>query len=244
MYRLRPPHWRLRQGTVDRRLFRDVVLDNEYRLPRRLSPRDVVLDVGGHIGCFALAALQRGVGRVDSYEPDADNFELLQAHLTPFGGRARAVAAAVWRSDRPARHLTLRPCPDRTSKSIQNTGALQVMESDTATLTAVAFDDLVRDISAQTGRPIPLLKLDCEGAEWPILLTSTRLHQVDAICGEYHDWPHPEFYHVPGYPELTPQVLHDFLRRQGYAVRVERKAANPLLGLFFAWRRPGFFVGV
>ena len=34
-----------------------------------------------------------------------------------------------------------------------------------------------------------LMKIDCEGSEFPILLTSKLLTRVDRIVGEYHEIP-------------------------------------------------------
>src|SRR5665213_1913253 len=59
-----PAHWRLRPRTIDRRIFRHVVIDNEYALPDRFHPDDTILDIGGHVGSFSLAALRRGAGMV------------------------------------------------------------------------------------------------------------------------------------------------------------------------------------
>jgi hypothetical protein len=36
---------------------------------------------------------------------------------------------------------------------------------------------------------VRLLKMDCEGSEWPLLYTSSELDRVQAVCGEYHEIP-------------------------------------------------------
>jgi len=38
--------WSFRSGTLDQLIFARVVADNEYRLPERFEPDDVVVDVG------------------------------------------------------------------------------------------------------------------------------------------------------------------------------------------------------
>ncbi len=65
----KPRHWRLRPETIDRRVFRQVVVYNEYQLPSRFGPGDVVLDVGAHIGSFALAAPSAGPGPCSAGKP-------------------------------------------------------------------------------------------------------------------------------------------------------------------------------
>ncbi len=225
-----PPGWILRPGTIDRRIFRTVVLENEYELPERFDAQDVIVDVGAHIGWFAYAALRRQAGQVYCYEADPDNFHVLQRNLRRFARRVQAVHAAVWRSDEPVDRLGLRnPCDPR------NTGAGRVEDGATGpTVPACRFDDLVTEIVTRHGRPVRLVKLDCEGAEWPILLTSRQLGQVETLCGEYHLGGLPDAYAVAGFPALTPQVLVDFLTSRGFSVRIESNRAHPQFGLFFA----------
>jgi hypothetical protein len=116
----------------------------------------------------------------------------------------------------------------------------------------IALDDVV-DLATNRGEHrVRLLKLDCEGAEWPIVLTSQRLHLVDEIVGEFHELggPLPEigedrpsnaqvFYsdRVAGF---TIEELARFLRGAGFGVtyfrHVRPDGALKGLGLFFATR--------
>ena len=68
--------WKFRSGTLDHGIFNHVVLFNEYQLPDRFAPDDIVIDVGAHIGSFAEAVLSRGCRNVTCIEPDQSNFEL------------------------------------------------------------------------------------------------------------------------------------------------------------------------
>ena len=225
-----PAHWRLRPRTIDRRIFRDVVIDNEYALPDRFRPEDTILDIGGHVGSFTLAALQRGAGMVHTCEPDADNFEMLVNNLAPFWDRVRLRRRAVWHE--PLAELRLHNPIDP-----RNTGAGQVcLEATAQAVEAIAFDDLVREIAG--GRRLRLVKLDCEGAEWPILLTSRTLHLIDELCGEYHLTPLPEAFAVPGYDTFAPEDLRECLERAGFSVRLVPMSVKPFpTGLFFARRK-------
>jgi hypothetical protein len=92
---------------------------------------------------------------------------------------------------------------------------------------AVALDDLLR----QLGR-VRLLKLDCEGAEWPLLERATQWQRVEAICGEYHLPPL-----VPAHPLADPERLRERLEGWGFRVRLEiAPGSNLPVGLFFANR--------
>jgi FkbM family methyltransferase len=230
----KPRHWRLRPDTLDHRIFREVALANEYRLPPRFAPDDVVLDVGAHTGAFAHAVLRRGAGRVWCCEADPDNFRLLRHNLAPHGDRARLLHRAVWRSDvRPAALALHNP------RRAGNTGGPQVTGRPAGhTVAVLAFDDLVRRATRDGGR-VRLLKLDCEGAEWPILLTSSLLGRIDAVCGEYHIEEFPDLFRVAGCGPFTPQLLEQALGDAGFGVVVRPRpgSAAPEVGHFFA-RRP------
>jgi FkbM family methyltransferase len=233
LFRHKPRHWQLRPGTIDRRLFREVVVHNDYELPERFDLHDVILDVGAHLGSFSLAVLQRGAGLVYSCEADPDNFRLLQHNLRPHARRVRLFQQAVWRSDRNVPYLRLHNPEDP-----RNTGAIRVAEEgDGPPVPVLPFDELV--VRATCGGPgrIRLLKLDCEGAEWPILLTSGLLGAVDAICGEYHLEACTGPFAVRGYGAYSPGLLERYLGEQGFRVRTRPAARNPRLGLFFAERR-------
>jgi FkbM family methyltransferase len=233
LFRHKPRHWRLRPGTIDRRLFREVVIHNDYDLPPRFDPTDVIVDVGGHIGSFTYAVLKRGAGTVYCCEADADNFRLLRHNLRPYGDRVRLLPWAVWRSDQRVTHLRL-----RTPEDPRNTGAIQVTTAGSgAAVPVLPFDELVLRAAAGGAGRIRLLKLDCEGAEWPILLTARRLDLVDAICGEYHLDACTGLFAVRGYSDYTPALLERHLAEHGFRVRSRPAAKDPRFGLFFAERQ-------
>jgi FkbM family methyltransferase len=206
----------LRAGTLDARLFRAVVVQDEYRLPW-LTAEDVCLDVGAHVGSFALAAIRRGAGRVICCEPEPGNLALLQANVRPYA-QVEVLPVAVW-SHAGTLHLH-NPVDER------NTGAHQVGAAGRA-VTAVALDDLLREL----GR-VRLLKLDCEGAEWPILEHGREWDRVEAVCGEYHLPPLVQ-------PESPASVaeLRERLEAAGFRVEVAAAPGSTLpVGLFFARR--------
>jgi FkbM family methyltransferase len=226
----RPRHWRLRPNTLDERIFREVVIGNEYQLPRRFTGDDVILDIGSHIGSFAYAACKRGAGAVYCCEADPDNFAVLQHNLAPYGDRIKVRHAAVWRCDRLATTLYI-----ENFHGPKNTGAIRVSGAETGTaVPALPFDDLVHQASDGLRRRVRLAKFDCEGAEWPILLTSKLLSHVHALCGEYHGGNIPAADAVAGLPEVSGAYLEEMLRQRGFSVETRPSAKDPRLGWFFA----------
>jgi FkbM family methyltransferase len=226
-----PAHWRTRRGTWDEAMWSAVVTQNEYDLPDRLAPEDVVIDVGAHIGCFSWMCLARGAGRVLAFEVEPANFALLEANLAPAGDRAVARHAAVWRSDR-AEELFFSPPQLRI-----DTGGGSVMDGHGAPVDrSVAFSDVLAEaLGASASGQIRLLKLDCEGSEYPILYTAPTLEPLREIVGEYHERPQdPRF---TGLPAFTIAALSEFLRGRGFEVSSAQTDPRGL-GHFHA-TRPG-----
>jgi FkbM family methyltransferase len=248
-----------RNGSLDEAIFNDVVGRNEYRLPERFAPGDIVIDVGAHIGSFAQAVLARGCENVTGIEPDGANFGIAAEYLRPHieGGRLRLVRGAAWRSDRNSDELRFdgyQPFPKSFAdmQGILNTGNGSVIWGSGEPVAKIAFDEIVDRVTNHGEHRVRLLKLDCEGAEWPILLTSQRLGLIDEICGEFHeiggqfleiseDRPGKQpVFAFANVDKFTIDVLVDFLERAGFTVAWQRhkRPSGSLegLGLFFATR--------
>lgn len=230
--------FRFRPGTNDEAMFNHLTTHNEYRLPDQIGPGEIIVDVGAHIGSFCYSALTRGARHVFGFEAEPSNFECASRNLQSFGDRVRLTNKAVWRSDRPAGTLSF-----SYSEEQANTGGGSVVwESDGPGIPSVPFDDVIDQITAYGRRRINLLKIDCEGSEFPILLTATKLDRIDRIAGEFHEigctrnpQPIPDQARVPGIEAFTLEVMLDHLRRAGFHVESER-AGDSSLGLFFAAR--------
>jgi FkbM family methyltransferase len=251
--------WSFRPGTLDQMIFDGVVALDEYRLPERFAPDDVVVDVGAHIGSFAYAVVVRGGKHVWSFEPDHANCMLAAEHLRSYVGQGyvRLMHAAVWRSDPNDDELRFdgyHPFPQSWPgmEGIVNTGDGSVVWGFGEPVVKIAFDDVV-DLATNRGeRRVRLLKLDCEGAEWPIVLTSRRLHLIDEIVGEFHELGGPlleigenrpsnaHVFHSDRVAGFTIEELVRFLRDAGFCVTYSRhvRPGGGLegLGYFFATR--------
>jgi FkbM family methyltransferase len=174
--------------------------DHDYpTLPNSFSPGEVFLDVGCHTGAVCDVAARRGA-TVVAYEANRENHVLAKFNLAHHAS-VTVRHGAIWRSDLGGpTELRFTPNVDGA-----NTGGGSVMfaaQTDhwrarpsedvepgpedpplsSHPVPAVALDDVLREL----GR-VRFLKLDAEGAEFPILLTATRLDLVDAIAGEYHE---------------------------------------------------------
>jgi len=220
-----------REGFYDRTIWQCVFNCNEYRLPESFEADDIILDVGMHIGSFSYAALSRGCGNLYGFEPDPENFSLAVQNLKRFGSRAHLYRKAVWRSDRAGDALYHDGYPEG------NTGSGCVFYNGGGEkLDLIAFDDIIREATDNGRKRIRLVKTDCEGSEFPILMTSRLLHLIDNIYGEYHHGVVAPAARVDGVAELTIDALTQHLQAAGFHVK-SYPTPNSCLGYFFASRQ-------
>lgn len=236
-----------RPNTTDRGIFELVFLRNEYRLPSKFPASSVVIDIGGHIGSFSAAVCERGGQHVFCYEACEANYKCAAKNLSKYGNRVHLFNLAVGRSDSEEQDLKIGEFGTTLSGVINTGGVAVIFEQDGPSLPMVPFDEVIRDSLAATGAArIDLLKIDCEGSEWPILYTSGTLKFVEAICGEFHELggafnrsPSPFGEFAGRKCEVRDLAL--FLREQGFGavfIRNHDKLGDESpYGLFFAMRR-------
>ena len=144
-----------------------------------LNPGDVVLDIGAHVGIVSVFLAKRAPqARIIAFEPVPDNFARLERNLLANNiTNVTAVNKAVTANGKP---LVL------SGDSSQNSGGFSAftgqeggVKVESTTLKAV-FKDYAID-------RVRLLKIDAEGSEHPVLLSSgTLLERVDYLTGEIH----------------------------------------------------------
>ncbi len=169
-FRLRPQ---------DHSVFYGVFGRDEYRLNEAATTSlDIVIDVGAHIGSFAVRVAPRA-RRVLCYEPMPENYELLTQNLSPFPqAEPRRLAVA---GRRGTAEIFI-------GKTLARNSLFHRQERHTRGSITVQTTTLA-DIFAEHGIDhCDLLKLDCEGAEYEILYGSPRdlLTRIRRICMEYH----------------------------------------------------------
>ncbi len=128
-----------------------------------LQPGDTFLDVGANIGYFSIlaAAAVGEAGRVMAYEPDPENYRLLQANVELNALRPRVISTAAALSDANGE--------GRLYLSSDNLGDHQVYAGDEER-TSIPIrlvrgdDDLVRTLSR-----LDLVKVDTQGSEFRVI---------------------------------------------------------------------------
>lgn len=189
----------------------EVFAEDAYRLDwftGDLGPDAVALDIGGHIGCFALAfAWAHPGGAVHAYEASPTTAAYLARNVADNGLAARVATHAVALSDQPG---TLEFTDVSAGSALNGLTAPTHQEGGDEHLVKVPAITFAEALAA-VGRPVDVVKIDTEGAEYAIVLGSAPQDWagVSRVVLEYHD--------VPGHGR---EELEEFLAQAG--LRVQR----------------------
>ena len=237
-----------RRGTWDDAIWGSVTRDYP-ELPLRFAAGEVVLDAGCHTGAVTALCAERGA-RVIAYEAAFENFALARINTRQYP-QAEVRWGALWRSDRAPEPLRFTPAAngDNTGGGGVLFGAPRVVADGQRDLTgllkarevpSVPLDDVLREIGHAR-----VFKVDVEGAEFPMLLTSRELQRIDLMVGEIHGFTPEQMANLPpdsrvGSSTYTAELLARFLDDAGFAVLLRPVSDDPLRFLFSArFRRPG-----
>jgi FkbM family methyltransferase len=142
---------------------------------RTLKPGENALDVGAHIGFFAvhMAKYVGAAGTITAFEPLEENARLLERTIAEngFAGRLRLERAAVSRQSGET-ELTFSTETLNSGGAFLVTGAIPHGHA-TRRIRVVALDDLTLP------RPVAFIKMDVEGAEPLVLEGAARLIRED-----------------------------------------------------------------
>jgi FkbM family methyltransferase len=209
----------IRTKDVDRQLVNTLIIGKEYN-PKgfEIKEKDIVIDIGAHIGIFSLfAARQARKGKVLAYEPSSQNFSLLQRNIKlNKANNVIAYRSAVSKHNNKIRlylsdYAVLFNIFDRS---------LEYEEVQSTTLVNI----FKRNNLARCN----FLKIDCEGAEYEILMTtsSLTLKKIDKIVFEYHERKGVEL-----------GDLLDFLENNSFEIIYNKPYPEKKIGLIFAKRK-------
>ncbi len=84
------------------------------------------------------------------------------------------------------------------------------------------------EILGQLG-DVRLVKMDCEGSEFPLLYTSQRLAQVQEFVGEWH-MNHPQLAEQFGLKPCNLPTLREHMEQAGFECRFYQRAEDILPG--------------
>jgi FkbM family methyltransferase len=205
-------------------LFREIWVDEVYgQAGVRIPSGATVIDVGSNIGMFSLWAATRSRDvKVIAVEPSVRMCEFLRRNAAINKSRITVVQAACGGAER--RTILYSPNGEET----KNTLSPRSPHGQLRSLGEVEVISLERLFLRFDLHNCDLLKMDCEGGEYEILLNAPVdvLRRVRQIALEYH----------LGFDgEHKPEELEEFLGHNGF--QVTTRAADGQTGYLYA-RRP------
>jgi FkbM family methyltransferase len=183
-----------------------------------------VMDIGAGIGDYSIhAAHGKPNVQVYAFEPYPGSFALLSENLVLNKlDNVQTFQQAVWRTT------------GRLSLDIASGEPLQISSHNPSTsvegdqglsVNAVSLESVLSKLNITR---LDLLKMDCEGAEYEILLNTPpeKLRMVERMIMEYHDLD----------VQRVHPVLIGFLEQQGYQVTCRENIVHADIGYLYAER--------
>jgi FkbM family methyltransferase len=129
-----------------------------------IAKGSVVVDIGANIGTFAIYAARSGAALVYAYEPSRESFELLCKNIDAnrLRDRVNVFRTAVTDKEGDTVAFPIESSPENSIGADQDSGNCDIVP--TTTLSAI--------LAAHQLDAVDCAKIDCEGAEYAIVLES------------------------------------------------------------------------
>lgn len=167
----------------------------------------MVVDVGSYIGDFALYCAHKFGAQVVAYEPAKENFEMLEKNLglnPQLADRVTAVNRGVAATPEVVANVQV------IGREI-HVSSIWYADDPAAEQRTFACDTLSEILDRQGLHRVDLLKIDCEGAEYDIILTAPN-ECYDRIASIVYEW-----HKIPGW-ESKLEAAEKKLRAVGFTV--------------------------
>jgi FkbM family methyltransferase len=201
---------KIRVNTFDKQALYEVWTMKEYETEHfSIGPEDVVIDIGAHIGTFSVWAAQKAVsGRVISFEPNPENYALLEENKSLNQLPNLSIINSAVSDVRGSARLYTSDFHNMTHSFFEE-GTRDFTLVDTLSL-----EDIIQEYKLER---VHYLKIDAEGAEYQIILNtpSNVLAQIDKIFIEYHDY----LKHGYNFKDLT-----GYLTENGFQIEIGASA--------------------
>ncbi len=206
------------RNAMDLWIIKETCLDRDYETyGTLLVPGWTIVDIGGGLGDFVVYASYTENAEIHVYEPFPESRDLLKENLKlnqvdDVFVHAEAVGAGYGQS-----YLNT-----STGIAVRHSTA-QIRNDEDLAIDSIPLAEVVKRLNSGH---IDFLKMDCEGAEYDILLNAddTTLSAISRICMEYHD-------------NLTPHTHHElvnFLSSKGFDTITYRNPAHNEIGFLYA----------
>lgn len=187
----------------------ELAADNYKFEDVEIRPGDIILDIGAHVGIFAIyAAKKYPEARIIAYEPSATNYDRLIRNLEAAGVTNVEPHNLAVTADGRDIELSYERGNSGGTSALRKVNGHLVEKAKSTTLDTI-IDDLSGPFIGEIQR-VRFLKIDAEGMEHECLTTTNYLDRVDYLSGEFH--------------------INSYLRQQGYSIAELYKHCAEILG--------------
>ncbi len=199
---------------------KETFIDDFYHFARESKPDEgVIIDIGAGIGEFAIqAAHECPTCRVFGFEPFPESVEFFERNINANSlTNVQAISAAV--SSIPGNMVL------DTSSGNPLQFRTQLGDVDGSTVKTMQLMDFLK---SQKIDEVEIIKLDCEGGEYDILLPLTKedLRCFKRIVMEYHD----------GLTSHNHSEIIKHLADSGFTVQEQPNSVHSYIGYIYAQR--------
>jgi len=217
-----------RDGTNDESTIIALFEEDYYGLlGETFAPKDVVIDLGAHIGGLTVLANLMGLWVV-SMEPFPENCQLLRTNMTKNELKPKLHQKLAWSKSGEYKEVFYGDGSE-TGKVHNFVGTMNLSKSRSFSrirkrikIETLSLDELFETEGIEE---CAFLKMDIEGAEWDVITGASQktLDKIKTIRGEYHlgDY-HDLFKKIKGFKDVTPPEMNpakesqtEFLWRRG-----------------------------
>jgi len=215
----------LHSKIVDLYMLTSCILDRQYEHANfQIKETDVIIDIGANIGSFTIdAARKADKGLILSFEPDPDNYLLLENNVKLNNlNNVRIFQKAV--AGVNGKRFIYRDPINNAAHSIIRISS-QIISVYCLTLSEIFSISKINNCD--------FLKIDCEGAEYEIIFNTPAdiLKRVQKITLEYHT---PKFHDIEN-ETYTPENLVKYLKETGFQTTLIKE--NAIQGAIWAVRK-------
>lgn len=209
---------KFRTDSSDFMAFTNVWLAKDYSRPRfEIKPNDIIIDIGSHIGLFALYAAQFCTnGTIFCFEPVKENYDLLQENIKL--NNIKNIVAFNLAVSGESSHITLFLSEDKSAHSIHTTSPNEIKVESKS----------LRDIIDEGKiKMCDFIKIDCEGSEYEILdkLPPDYLAKIKKMVIEYH------------LSDIKPDLLRDLVKKLESSFDITKKELHDGMGMLYVLKK-------
>jgi FkbM family methyltransferase len=184
---------------------------NDYMDEYKIKEKNIVVDVGAHIGYFSIySSLNAKGGKIFAFEPYAESFEILKRNL-----EINQIKNVIPQNLAVAKKTGTSSLYLKNNFAIGNTIYKNKNTDKKIDIKTISLKDI---IETNNILEIDILKLDCEGAEYDILLNldNQTIQKINKIVSEMH----------PNIENFKVENVKDFLSLHGFEVKIVHPLNN------------------